>query len=148
MLRQAIEAYIKGCNVCLTSKGVWHKLYGDFQLLLDPTHRWKNLLMDLIIGLPVSTNWKSNSYDLILIIVNQLTKMVYYVPVKVTINALDQAKMIIDIVVCHHKVSKSIVTDRGLLLTSKFWSLLCYFLEIKRKLSTTFHPQTDGQTKR
>ena len=41
-----------------------------------------------------------------------------------------------------------IISDRGLVFTSKFWSSLCYFLSIKRRLSTAFHPQTDGQTER
>ena len=40
------------------------------------------------------------------------------------------------------------MSDRGLLFTSKFWLSLCYFLGIKRRLSTAFHPQKDGQTKR
>ena len=74
--------------------------------------------------------------------------MVYYKPVKVTIDAPGLAEVIFDMVVWHHRLPNSIVTDRGLLFTSKFWSLLCYFLGIKRQLSTAFHPQTDGQTKR
>ena len=39
------------------------------------------------------------------------------------------------------------MTDRDSLFTSRFWSLLCYFLEVKRRLSTAFYSQTDGQTK-
>ncbi len=74
--------------------------------------------------------------------------MVHYEPVKVTIDAPGLAKVIIDVVVRYHGIPKSIVTDRGLLFTSKFWSLLCYFLGIKKKLSTAFHPQTNGQTER
>ena len=74
--------------------------------------------------------------------------MVHYKPVKVTINAPGLAEVIINVVVGHHGLPNSIVTDRGSLFTSKFWSLLCYFLSIKRRLSTTFHPQTDGQTER
>ena len=74
--------------------------------------------------------------------------MVYYKPVKVTIDAPGLAKVIIDVVVRHHGLPDSIVTDRGSLFTSKFWSSLCYFLGIKRRLSTAFHPQTDGQTER
>ncbi len=72
--------------------------------------------------------------------------MIHYKPVKVTIDAPGLAEMIIDVVVHHHGVSESIVMDRGLLFISKFWFLLCYFLDIKKKLSTAFHPQTDGQT--
>ncbi len=83
-----------------------------------------------------------------LVIVDRLTKMVHYELVKVTIDAPGLAKVIIDVVVRHHRVPESIVTDRGLLFTSKFWSSLCYFLGIKSKLFTPFHPQTDGQTKK
>ena len=74
--------------------------------------------------------------------------MVHYKPVKITINAPGLAKVIINVVVRHHGLLNSIITDQGFLFTSKFWSSLCYFLGIKRKLSTAFHPQTDGQTKR
>ena len=74
--------------------------------------------------------------------------MVHYKPVQITIDAPELVKVIIDVVVQHHVLSSLIVTDRGSLFTSKFWSLLCYFLEVKRRLSITFHPQTDGQTKR
>ncbi len=104
--------------------------------------------MDFVTSLPISADWKGDSYNSILVIIDRLTKMVYYVPVKVTIDALVLAEVIIDVVVRHHGVPESIVTDRGSLFTSKFWSSLCYFLGIKRKLSTAFHPQTDGQTER
>ncbi len=66
--------------------------------------------------------------------------MVHYKLVKVTINAPSQAEGIIDVIVHHHGVPKSIVTDQGLLFISKFWSLLYYFLEILKKLFTTFYP--------
>ena len=104
--------------------------------------------MDFITGLPILTDWKGDSYDSILVIVNRLTKMVHYEPVMVTINTPGLAEVIIDVIVRHHGLLDSIVTNRGSLFTSKFWSLLCYFLGIKRRLSTAFHPQTDGQTER
>ena len=98
--------------------------------------------------LPVLIDWKGDSYDLIFVIVNQLTKMVYYELVKVTINALDFAEVIINVVVRHHGLSESIVTNRGLLFTSKFWLLLYYFLGIKQRLFTAFYSQTDGRTEK
>ncbi len=76
--------------------------------------------MDFVTGLFISANWKGDSYDLILVIVDRLTKMVYYELVKVTIDASGQAEVIIDVVVCHHGVPESIVTDRGLLFMFKF----------------------------
>ena len=73
--------------------------------------------------------------------------MVYYKPVKVTIDTLGLAKVILDVVVLHHGLPNSIVINRGKLFTLKFWSLLCYFFGIKWRLSTTFQPQVDTQTK-
>ncbi len=99
-------------------------------------------------GLPISFNWKGDSYDSILVIVDRLIKMVYYVLVKVTIDVPGLAEVIIDVIVHYHGVLESIVIDRDLLFISKFWSLLCYFLGIRRKLSTTFYPQTNGQNER
>lgn len=48
-------------------------------------------------GLPISTDWKGNSYDLILVFIDWLTKMVYYKWVKITVDALDLAKIIFDV---------------------------------------------------
>ena len=104
--------------------------------------------MDFVTGLPLSADWKGDSYDSILVIVNRLTKMVHYKPVKVTIDASGLPEVIINIVVRYHGLPDSSVTDRSLLFTSKFWSSLCYFLGIKRRLSTTFYLQTNGQIKR
>ena len=147
-LRHDVEAYVKGYDVCLVSKAVKHKPYSDLQSLPVPTHWWKDLLMDFVTGLSISTNWKRNSYNSILVIVDRLTKMVYYKLVKITMNAPGLAEVILDVIVQHHGLPDSIVTDKGSLFTSKFWSLLCYFLDIKRRFSTAFHLQTNRQTKR
>ena len=145
-LQRDLEAYVKGYNVCLALKAVWYKPYGDLQDLPVPTYRWKDLLIDFMTGLLVSTNWKDETYNFILVIIDWLTKMVHYKLVKITIDAWGLAEVILNVVVWHHGLPNSIVSDRGSLFTSKFWSLLCYFLEVKHGLSTAFHPQTDGQT--
>ena len=135
-----IEDYVKRCNVCLALKAVRHKPYGDLQFLPIPTHRWKDLSMDFAIDLPVLTDWKGDIYDSILVIVDRLTKIVHYEPVKISINTPGLAEIIIDVVVWYHGLPDSIVTDWGLLFTLKFWLSLCYFLGIKRRLLTTFYP--------
>lgn len=109
-----------------------------------PTYYWKNFYIDFVTGLPASVNWKDDSYDSILIIVDRLTKMVYYKSVKDTIDILRLSEAIIDVIACHHGVFKSIITNISLLLMSKFRSLLCYFIEIKKKLFTAFYSQTNG----
>ena len=72
--------------------------------------------------------------------------MVYYEPVKVTINALGLAKVIINIVMQHHGLPDSIISNCKAIFISKFLFSLCYILGIKRRLSTAFHFQTNGQT--
>ncbi len=55
-LRRDVEAYVKRCDVCLALKTVRHKSYGDLQSLPVPTYRWKDLSMDFVTGLPISTD--------------------------------------------------------------------------------------------
>ena len=129
--RHNVKAYLKGCDVCLASKTVRHKLYGDLQFWPISMHQWKDLSIDFVTGLPISINWKRDSYNSILVIVNWLTKMVYDKPVKITIDIPGFAKVIVDVVVHHHGFSDLIVTNQNSLFTLKFWSSLCYFLRIK-----------------
>ena len=74
--------------------------------------------------------------------------MVYYELVQVTINASRLAKVILDIVVWHHGLSDLIVSNKSSIFTSKFWSSFYSFLGIKQRLSTAFHPQTNGHIER
>ena len=55
--------------------------------------------MDFVTGLPVSTDWKDETYNFILVIVDRSTKMIYYKPVKVTMDAPGQAEIIFNVVV-------------------------------------------------
>lgn len=91
---------------------------------------------------------KGDSFNPILVIVDQVTKMVYYKSIKVIIDVSDLAKVIINMVIRHHGVPQSIITDWRSLFTLKFKSLLYYFLGIKKKLFITFDLQIDGQTEK
>lgn len=76
--------------------------------------------MDFITGLSVFTNRKGDTYDLILVIIDQLIKIVYYELVKITIDALGLAKVILNVIVWHHGLPDSIISDQGSVFTSKF----------------------------
>ena len=69
--------------------------------------------MDFVIRLPVLTNWKDKSYNSILVIIAWLIKIVYYEPIKITINILKLAEVIFNIVVWHHDLFNSIVFDKN-----------------------------------
>ena len=141
-----VEVYIRDCDVCLVSKAVRHKPYGNLQQLPILTHCWKDLSIDFIIRLPQSANQRSNGYDLILVIVDWPTRIVYDEPVQTTITVSALAEVILNIVVRHYDLSDSIISNHDSVFTFKLWSSLCYFLRIKRRLSTTFHFLTDSQT--
>ena len=74
--------------------------------------------------------------------------MINYKLVKVTIDALGLAEVIIDMIVRYHGLQNSIIINCGSLFTLKFWSFLYYFVGITRRPSTTLYLQMDCQTKR
>lgn len=128
----------------LASKTVYYKRYSDFLSLTISIYQWKDLFIDFVTSLLISADSKGDNYDLILVIIKKLIKIVYYKLVKITINILSLVKVIINIVVRHYGVLGSIIMDQSLLFISKFLSLLYYFLAIKKKLSIAFYPQTNG----
>ena len=81
--------------------------------------------MDFVIDLPILIDWKRDSYNSILVIVDRLTKVVYYKPVKVIINATGLAEVIIDVVICHHSLLDSIIINKYIFFILKLGLLLC-----------------------
>ena len=102
--------------------------------------------MDLITGLPLSIDSESKAFDAILVIVDRFTKMAKYFPTRKTLDAAELADLFHKKIVCIFGMPSSIVSDHGSLFTSQFWSSLCFYMKARRRLSTAFHPQTDGQT--
>ena len=79
---------------------------------------------------------------------DQLTKVVHFLSVKTTFTGPQLAALYMERIVCLHGVPKKIVSDRGTQFTSHFWQKVHTSLGTKLNFSTTYHPQTDGQTKR
>lgn len=96
-------------------------------------------------GLLLSINWKGDNYDSIFIIDNRLTKIVHQKSVKVIIDAPNLAKIIINMLVKYHNSPDSIIHNCKMIFTSKFRSLLCYYLDIKKQLSTIFDFEINRQ---
>ncbi len=93
--------------------------------------------MDFITDLP--TVKAKNS---ILVVVDRLTKMAHFTPCSKSIITKETAQSILDGIVRLHGLPKEIVSDRGPQFVSKFWQLL----GVDIRLSSAFHPETDGQT--
>ncbi|KAE9034995.1 hypothetical protein PR003_g8297 [Phytophthora rubi] len=100
--------------------------------------------MDFIFGLLPDAEGRTG----VLVFVDRFTKMVHLIPVSDTVTAAETAAHFIDCVFRRHGLPESIVPDRDLQLTSAFWSSLFQLLGTKLSMSTTAHPETDGQTER
>jgi hypothetical protein len=100
--------------------------------------------MDLITQLPVS----QQGNDAIIVMVDKYSKMVHYAPCKTAIGAPECAKLFFREVVRHHGVPDAIISDRDPRFMSTFWQALWTELGTRLKISTAYHPQTDGQTER
>jgi transposase InsO family protein len=96
--------------------------------------------MDFIIGLPLTPR----KHDPIWVIVDRLTKTAHFIPVHTTYSAERYA----DLIVRLHGVPKTILSDRGTQFVARFWAQVHESLGTKLIHSSSYHPQTDGQTKR
>ncbi len=89
-----------------------------------------------------------NSFDSILVVVDHFTKMTHFIPCNKSIIDKKTIKLFLDHVFCYHGLPEDIIFYRGPQFASKFWKRFFELLGVKVKLSSTFHPQIDGQMKR
>nr|AAM01169.1 Putative retroelement [Oryza sativa Japonica Group] len=143
-MRREIAEYVALCDVCQRVKAEHQKPAGLLQPLKIPEWKWEEIGMDFITGLPRT----SAGHDSIWVVVDRLTKVAHFIPVKTTYTGHKLAELYMARVVCLHGVPKKIVSDRGSQFTSKFWQKLQSELGTRLNFSTAYHPQTDGQTER
>ena len=142
-----VKAFCETCMTCKRSKPSNQKPYGLLNPLQIPGHPWESIGIDFVGPLPLSKN-RHGSFDSITIIICLLTSMVHLCPSRTDYNARQLAELIFDEVYKHHGISKNIVSDRDVLFTSTFWEHLHKLLGTKLKMSSAYHPQTDGSTER
>ena len=144
---EQVRSYVKTCDICQRTKVHRHKPFGELKSLPVSDTPWKEITMDFITGLP-SSKRRGAVYDSILVVVDRCTKMARYIPVTTKIDAATLAEVFYEEILLRFGTPTGIVSDRGSVFTSAFWSSVCYHARIKRRLSTAFHPQTDGLTER
>jgi len=109
-----------------------------------PMTKWEIISMDFITGLPLT----SQRHNAILVVVDKLTKSTHFIPVRDTYEVADIARVFINEIIRFHGVPKNIISDRDSRFTSRFWICMQSALGTQLNLSTAYHPETDGQTKR
>ena len=98
--------------------------------------------MDFVQGLPMT--WCK--HDVILVIVNKLTKVAHFIPSSLKDGSLILARKFVQEIFRLHGIPKTIVLDRDICMTSQFWTTLNAALGTQLNFSTAYHLETDGQT--
>jgi hypothetical protein len=143
-LKKDVTSHLALCDVCQRVKDEHQRPSGLLHPLKIPEWKWEEIGMDFIVGLPHT----STGYDSIWVIVNMLTKVAHFIPVKTTYSGARLAELYMARIVCLHDVPKKIVSNRGSQFTSWFWQKLHECLDTRLNFSSAYHPQTDGQTER
>ncbi|GMI64755.1 hypothetical protein HRI_000144800 [Hibiscus trionum] len=100
--------------------------------------------MDFVSGLPLAPSKKNSVW----VIVDRLTKCAHFLPMHTTYTLDKLAELYIAEIGRLHGVPKSIVSDRDPRFTSRFWECLHQALGTRLNFSTSYHPQSDGQSER
>ena len=138
-MKEQIQTYVKHCQKCQQSKVSNQKTSGLLIPLPTPSGPWQDITMDFTEML------ESLGYNYILVFVDQFSKEVVFVPCTKEETTHSTAELFRDHVWCQHGLPSTVVSDRGLIFASNFLGELYKLLGIKRKMSTAFHPQTNGQ---
>jgi hypothetical protein len=143
-MKKDVAAHVALCDVCQRVKDEYQRPAGMLQPLKVPEWKWEEIGMDFIVGLP-RTRY---GYDSIWVIVDRLTKVAHFIPVKTTYTGVKLTELYNSRIVCLHGVPKKIVSDRGTKFTSRFWQKLHESMDTKLNFSSAYHPQTGGQIER
>jgi hypothetical protein len=115
-MKREIAEYVAICDSCQRTKAEHQKPAGLLQPLQIPQWKWDEIRMDFIVGLPRTRA----GYDSIWVVVDRLTKVAHFIPVKTTYTGATLAELYMSRIVCLHGVPKKIVSDRGTQFTSHF----------------------------
>ena len=142
-MRQTVAQFFRNCDTCVRIKPARHAPYGLLKPLEVPFGHWSLVSLNLVTGFPIS-----NGFDALLVVVDCLSKMAHCIPTTSDVNSKQIAKLFFDNIFRLHGIPDSIVSDQGTQFTSEFTRALIKLVGIQQKLSTSFHPQTNGQTER
>jgi hypothetical protein len=140
-MKRDIAKYVALCDTCQRVKAEHQWPARLLQPLQVPEWKWEDIAMDFIMGLPRT----QSGYDSIWVIVDRVTKVAHFIPVKTTYTRPQVAELYMSMIVYLHGVPKKIVSERGTQVTLKFWERLHETLDTQLRFSSAYHPQTNGR---
>jgi len=143
-MKRDVAWFVERCLTCRRVKAEHQRPHGKLQPLEIPEWKWEQITMDFITKLPRT----ARGVDAIWVIVDRLTKSAHFLAISESSSAEKLAEIYVKEVVSRHGVPISIVSDRDVRFTSRFWKKFHEELGTKLHFSTAYHPQTDGQSER
>ena len=140
-MRKDIKDFVANCQVCQQNKYEALSPAGLLNPLPIPEHVRNEVSMDFISGLP-----RAKGVDTIMVVVDRLSKYAHFLALSHPLTTKEVDKLFIKEIVHLHRFPKVIISDRDHIFLNRFWSELFHSAGTKLKYSTSYHPQTDGQT--
>lgn len=137
-----VKKYVEECVACQRNKSLALSPAGFLMPLEIPDRVWSDISMDFIEGLP-----KAGEFDVIFFVVDYLSKYNHFISLKHPFTAKSVAEVFIKEIVCLHGYPKSIVSEGDKVFVSHFWRELFCLVGTQLNRSSTYHPQSNGQTK-
>ncbi|GJU10183.1 putative reverse transcriptase domain-containing protein [Tanacetum coccineum] len=143
-MKRDIATYVSKCLTYSKVKAEHQRPSGLLQKLEIPEWKWNKITMDFITKLPKT----KSGHDMIWVIVDRLTKSAYFLATQEDYSTERLATLYIDEIVVRHGVPMSIISDQDGQFTSRCWQTVQKALGMRLDMSTAYHPQMDGQSKR
>lgn len=137
-----VRKFISTCDICQKAKPKRHAPFGMLRPIPIPSRPFEMISMDFIPELPMSKTGHNN----ILVIVDKLTKYGTFIPCDTSIDAEGTARLVFEHIITRFGIPFHLVADRDPKWAGPFWEQICKSMGIKRALTTSYHPQADGQT--
>ncbi|GJT04027.1 reverse transcriptase domain-containing protein [Tanacetum coccineum] len=143
-MKANIATYVSKCLTCAKVKAEHQRPSGLLVRPNIPEWKWEKITMDFITKLPKMVA----GFDSIWVIVDRLTKSAHFLPMRETDSIENLTRLCMKEIVARHRIPVSIIFDRDSHFTLRVWKSLHKALGTQLDLSTAYHPQTNGQSKR
>ena len=140
-MRSDVERYVKNCSTCRRTHVSRDRPPGLLQPLPIPDRCWQHVSFDF-----KSFPKDRHGYDNVFVVVDRLGKRAFSIPCNKTVTAAEAARLYYTYIWRIYGTPETATSDRGPQFVSDFMNELCKLTRVKQKLSSAWHPQTDGNT--